>query len=72
MHLYYALVLCTRAAEITLYLAIEDLNASDGCLVHFKTRHGLVFRSGCRESAAVDDAVRTDWQTKKLPDILEK
>lgn len=72
MHLYYALVLCTRAAEITLHLAIEDFNASDGWLVCFKTRHGLVFRSVCGESEAVDVAVCTVWQIKKLQDILEK
>lgn len=53
------------AAEMSINFA-----ASSGWLDRFKKRKGIVFKTICGESAAVDTVQTDDWKSTVLPEIL--
>ncbi|XP_008180353.1 tigger transposable element-derived protein 4-like [Acyrthosiphon pisum] len=58
------------AKSFTKDLGIPFFSASDGRLMNFMKRNGIVFKNICGESSSVDDNVCSDWH-RKLSTLLK-
>jgi transposase len=63
-------ILRGKAKMIAAQLNIENFTVSNGWLVRFKDRHGLVYKKLARESVAVDSESTEAW-LERLPSLLE-
>ena len=64
-------ILQTKAEEIARELGISDFSCSSGWIHRFKTRHDIVQKKVCGESASVNEETVSAWLSTTLPSVLE-
>jgi hypothetical protein len=63
--------LMLKANELAKMLGYDDFTASSGFIERFKKRHGIISKSVCGESAAVDLSITEKFMTETLPQLLK-
>lgn len=61
-----------KLQELSLRFGIEGFKCSDGWISRFNEHHGLSFKTVSAETAAVDEAVASNWQQTRLKSLLLK
>lgn len=61
-----------KAEELAKKLGHDDFKATDGWLSRWKSRHDIKFKKVHGEKESADSAGAEEWQSTKLPQLLEK
>ena len=64
-------ILMEKAKEIAEHMGLPSFSGSTGWLDRFKSRHGIVFKNVCGESASVSTTSTDEWKESNLKKILE-